>query len=58
MIGTTSYGISYQLRDTTYAGATGMLLHINGKFTIGKLGVELKSFKHIRYLHFHTDIHY
>jgi hypothetical protein len=23
-----------------------MLLHINGKFTIGKLGVKLKSFKH------------
>jgi hypothetical protein len=22
-----------------YAGAAGMLLHINGKFTVGKLGV-------------------
>jgi hypothetical protein len=32
-------GISNQLRDiyTSYAGATGMLLHINRKFTMGKL---------------------
>jgi hypothetical protein len=34
--GTISYGISYQLIDiyTGYAGAIGMLLNINGKFTI------------------------
>jgi hypothetical protein len=40
-MGTTSSGISYQLRDiyiyTPYAGAAGMFLHINGKFTLGKL---------------------
>jgi len=32
MIGTTSCG-----RYTPYAGAAGMLLHINGKFTMGNL---------------------
>ena len=34
-----SSGISYHLREiyTPYAGAAGMLLHINGKFTMGKL---------------------
>jgi hypothetical protein len=39
MIGTTSSGISDQLRDiyTPYAGVAGMLLHMNGKFTMGKL---------------------
>jgi hypothetical protein len=38
MIGTTSSGISHQLRDiySIYAGTAGILLHINGKFTIGK----------------------
>jgi hypothetical protein len=30
-----------------------MLLDINGKFTMGELDVELKSFKHMRYLHFY-----
>ena len=38
---------------STYVGAAGMLLHINGKFTMGELDVELKSFKHMRYLHFY-----
>jgi hypothetical protein len=41
MIGTTSSAILDQLRDTflytPYAGAAGMLLHINGNFTMGKL---------------------
>jgi hypothetical protein len=41
MIGTTSSGISDQLRHillyTPYAGAAGILLHINGKFAMGKL---------------------
>ena len=36
LIGTTSSGISNQLRDI-YPGTAGMLLHINGKFTLGKL---------------------
>jgi hypothetical protein len=46
-IGFTSSGISYQLRYiyiyiyTPYAGAAGMLLHINGKFTVGKLKSSL-----------------
>ena len=48
-IGITSSGISYQLRYiyiyiyiyTPYAGAAGMLLHINGKFTVGKLKSSL-----------------
>jgi hypothetical protein len=37
MIETTSSGISHQLRFTPYTGAAGILLHVNGKFTIGKL---------------------
>jgi hypothetical protein len=39
LIGTTNSGISYQLREIyiTYADAAGMLLNINGKFTMGKL---------------------
>jgi hypothetical protein len=38
MIETTSSGISYKLRDyISYAGAAGILLHINGKFTMGNL---------------------
>jgi hypothetical protein len=37
MLGTTSAGILHQLRDTPYAGAVEMLLHINRKFTMGKL---------------------
>jgi hypothetical protein len=38
LIGTTSSGISYHLREryTSYAGVAGMLLHINGLFTMGK----------------------
>jgi hypothetical protein len=36
MIGTTGSGISY-------AGAVGMLLHINGMFTIGNLKSSLLS---------------
>jgi hypothetical protein len=38
MIGTTSSGVSDQLRDiyTPCASAVGMLLHINGKSPIGK----------------------
>jgi hypothetical protein len=45
LIGTTSSEISYHLRDiyTPYAGATGMLLHINGKFTMEKLNSSLLS---------------
>jgi hypothetical protein len=46
LIGTTSSGISYQLRYiyiVPYAGAAGMLLHINGKFTMGKLKSSLLS---------------
>jgi hypothetical protein len=39
MIGTTSSGISNQLEDmySPYTGTTGILLHANGKFTMGKL---------------------
>ena len=39
MIGATSYGISYHLRDiySICIYAAGMLLHINGKFAMGKL---------------------
>jgi hypothetical protein len=38
LIGTTSSGISYQLgKYTPYAGAAGMLLHINRKLTRGTL---------------------
>ena len=39
MIGTTSSGIWGQLKDiyTPYTGAAGMLLHINEKFTMGKI---------------------
>ena len=37
MIGTTSSGISYQLKDIYFiSGAAGILLHRNGKFTMGK----------------------
>ena len=45
MTGTTSAGISDQPRDIyiPYAGAAGMLLHINGKFTMGKLKSFLLS---------------
>ena len=45
LIGTTSSRISYILRAiyTPYAGAAGMLLHINGKFTMGKLKSSLLS---------------
>jgi hypothetical protein len=32
-----------QLKFTPYAGAAGMLLHINGKFTMGKLKSSLLS---------------
>ena len=37
MIGTKCSGIYDQLRNiyTPYAGAPGLLLHINGKFTMG-----------------------
>ena len=49
MIGATSSGISYHLRDIysiyiyiyIYIYAAGMLLHINGKFTMGKLKLSL-----------------
>ena len=43
LIGTTSSGISYHLRDiyTPYPGTAGMVLHINGKFTMGKLKSSL-----------------
>ena len=39
MIGTTSSGISYQLIEinTSYAGAAGEMLHINGIFTMRTL---------------------
>ena len=47
MIGTTGSGISY-------AGAVGMLLHINGMFTIGNLKSSLLSSK----FSFLTDPHY
>jgi hypothetical protein len=48
LIGTTSSGISYQLRDiyTPYAGVAGMLLHINRKFTMGKLKSVVCPFVH------------
>jgi lysozyme family protein len=41
--GNTSSGISYQLREiyTPYAVAAGTLLHINGKFTMGKFKLSL-----------------
>ena len=36
--------INDDMNDSTpYAGSTGMLLHINGKFTIGKLKSSLLS---------------
>jgi len=42
MMVTTSSVISYQLRDIySVVGATGMLLHINGKFTMGILNSSL-----------------
>jgi len=40
MIGATSCGILDQDIYTSYAGATGIMLHIKGKFTKG----ELKSY--------------
>ena len=47
MIGTRNCGIPNQLIYiyiyTPYAGAEEMLLHINGKFTMGKLKVSLLS---------------
>jgi hypothetical protein len=36
MQGNTSSGISYQLKDIYACGVAGMLLHSNGKFTMGK----------------------
>jgi hypothetical protein len=46
LVGPTSSRISYKLRDiyTPYAGAAGMLLHMNGKFTMGKLKSSLTIF--------------
>ena len=43
LIGATSSDISYHLRDiySIYIYAAGMLLHINGKFTMGKLKSSL-----------------
>jgi hypothetical protein len=43
MIGTTSSGIWYQLRDIlhNYAGAAGMFLYINGKFMMEQLKLSL-----------------
>ena len=43
LIGATSSEISYHLRDiySIYIYAAGMLLHINGKFTMGKLKSSL-----------------
>jgi hypothetical protein len=44
LIGTTSSGMEYLIiREiyTPYAGASGILLHINGKFTMGKLKSSL-----------------
>jgi hypothetical protein len=46
LIGTTSSGMEYGIiREiyTPYAGASGILLHINGKFTMGKLKSSLLS---------------
>ena len=45
LIGATSSGISYHLRDiyTPYVSAAGMLLHINGKFTMRILKSSLLS---------------
>jgi hypothetical protein len=46
LIGTTSSGMEYRIiREiyAPYAGASGMLLHINGKFTMGKLKSSLLS---------------
>ena len=45
LIGTTSAGIAYQLRNiyTPYESAAGILLHINGKFTMGILKSFLSS---------------
>ena len=37
MIGTTSSRIFHQPRDVYSTGAVGMLLHLNGKFIVGKL---------------------
>jgi len=42
MIRTTSSGTSSQLRYP-YGGVAGMLLHINGKLTMGKLKLYLLS---------------
>jgi len=55
MISTTSSGISYKMGDiyTLYAGADGMLLCINGTFTIGKMKSHLS-----RNFFFLTDPHY
>jgi hypothetical protein len=40
-----SFNFTFRYIDvyTPYAGATGMLLHINGKFTMGKLKSSLLS---------------
>ena len=45
LIGATSSDISYHLRDIylIYIYVVGMLLHINGKFTMGKLKSSLLS---------------
>jgi hypothetical protein len=45
LIVTISTRMSYILRGiyTPYAGAAGLLLHINGKFTMGKLKSSLLS---------------
>jgi hypothetical protein len=45
MIGITRSGISDQLIEicSPYAGAAGMLLHINGKFIMGKWKSLLSS---------------
>jgi len=45
MIGTTGCGISDPRREryTPYAGAAGILLHINGKLTMGKFKSSLLS---------------
>ena len=44
----TSSGITHTLRDRDiYAGAAGMLIHINGKFTIRKLKSGTRLFKRL-----------
>ena len=55
MIGTTSFVISEYQREihTPYANAPGMLLHINGKYTI----VKLKSSLFCRKVYFLTVSH-